>query len=133
MDNKEKLAATGPTTNEKMRMVAHWLHDKKGRYVTAMDVAGLSTVTEGLVLCTAGSVRHAKALADHVLDMAAENDMPYLGMEGYKTSGWVLVDLNDVLVHIFQDDSRGFYNLEGLWSEATILDLGLDDEEEDED
>lgn len=133
MDNKEKLAVTGPTTPEKMRMVAHWLHDKKGRHVTAMDVAGLSTVTEGLVLCTAGSVRHAKALADHVLDMAAENDMPYLGMEGYKTSGWVLVDLNDVLVHIFQDDSRGFYNLEGLWSEATILDLGLEDDEEDED
>lgn len=133
MDNKEKLAVTGPTTPEKMRMVAHWLHDKKGRQVTAMDVAGLSTVTEGLVLCTAGSVRHAKALADHVLDMAAENDMPYLGMEGYKTSGWVLVDLNDVLVHIFQDDSRGFYNLEGLWSEATILDLGLEDDEEDED
>ena len=133
MDNKEKLAVTGPTTPEKMRMVAHWLHDKKGRHVTAMDVAELSTVTEGLVLCTAGSVRHAKALADHVLDMAAENDMPYLGMEGYKTSGWVLVDLNDVLVHIFQDDSRGFYNLEGLWNEATILDLGLDDDEEDED
>jgi len=87
LDNKEKLAVTGPTTPEKMRMVAHWLHDKKGRHVTAMDVAELSTVTEGLVLCTAGSVRHAKALADHVLDMAAENDMPYLGMEGYKTSG----------------------------------------------
>lgn len=133
MDNKEKLAATGPTTPEKMRMVAHWLHDKKAENITAMDVAGLSTVTEGLVLCTAGSVRHAKALADHVLDMASENKMPYMGMEGYKTSGWVLLDLNDVLVHIFQDDSRGFYNLEGLWNEAEILELDLPDAEEDED
>lgn len=135
LENKEKLAATDPVAVEKMRMVAGWLYDKQARRITAMDVAGLCSVTEGLVLCTAGSVRHAQALADHVLDMAGENGMAYLGMEGYKGGGWILVDLNDVLVHVFLEDSRGFYNLEGLWSEAAFLelDLGEDDEEAGDD
>ena len=129
MDNKDNLAAMDPSTPEKMRIVAGWLYDKQARHITAMDVGGLCTVTEGLVLCTAGSVRHAQALADYVLDMASENGMSYMGMEGYKNSNWVLLDLNDVLVHIFLEDSRGFSKLEGLWSEAEFLDLDLTDDE----
>lgn len=133
LDNKEKLASTGPGTEEKMRIVASWLHDKKGRDITAMNVEGICSITEGVVLVTASSVRHGQALADHVLDMCNENKIPFNGMEGYKTGTWVLVDLNDVLVHVFQPESRGFYNLEGLWSEAPALELDLPEDDEDGD
>ncbi|GAB6178240.1 ribosome silencing factor [Desulfobaculum senezii] len=112
-------------TVETMKRVAVWLDEKKGRDVVALDVAGLCSITEGLVVVTAGSVKHAQALADHVLDRSGEEGVEYLGMEGYKTGGWILVDLNDVLVHIFQDDTRGFYNLEGLWAEAEKVELDL--------
>ncbi len=109
-----------------MRLVAQWLHDKKALDITALDVAGLCSVAEGLVLATARNVRQAQALADHVLKTAGESGISYLGMEGYRTGTWVLLDLNDVLVHIFQEDSRRFYNLEGLWADAAALDLGLE-------
>lgn len=109
-----------------MRLVAGWLHDKKALDIVALDVAGLCSVAEGLVLATARNVRQAQALADHVLKTAGESGISYLGMEGYRTGTWVLLDLNDVLVHVFQEDSRRFYNLEGLWADAAALDLGLE-------
>lgn len=109
-----------------MRLVAGWLHDKKALDIMALDVAGLCSVAEGLVLATARNVRQAQALADHVLKTAGESGISYLGMEGYRTGTWVLLDLNDVLVHVFQEDSRRFYNLEGLWADAAALDLGLE-------
>jgi ribosome-associated protein len=108
-----------------MLRVAGWLHAKKALDIVALDVSGLCSVAEGQVLATARNVRQAQALADHVLKSAGEVGISYLGMEGYRTGTWVLVDLNDVLVHVFQEDSRRFYNLEGLWADAASLELEL--------
>ncbi|BBD07854.1 ribosome silencing factor [Desulfovibrio ferrophilus] len=133
MDNKQKLQNLGPNTEDKMRIVARWLHEKQGKDIKALNVEGICSITEGVVLATANNLRHGQALADFVLDMCDENKIPFSGMEGYKTGTWLLVDLNDVLVHIFQGESRGFYNLEGLWSEAPELELDLPEDEDDED
>ncbi|NJB66621.1 ribosome-associated protein [Desulfobaculum xiamenense] len=114
-----------PGTVEKMKIVAEWLDEKKGRDIMAMNVSGLCSITEGLVVVSAGSVKHGQALADTLLDRCGEVRWEYLGMEGYQSGGWILVDLNDVLVHIFQEDSRTFYNLEGLWAEAERVELEL--------
>jgi ribosome-associated protein len=57
--------------------------------------------------------------------MCGRADGVYLGMEGYQAGSWILLDLNDVLVHVFQDGSRSFYNLEGLWAEAREVELAL--------
>ena len=76
-------------------------------------------------MASAASVRQAQALADHVLACCGDHGFSYLGMEGYRTGQWVLVDLNDVLVNIFQEDQRSFYNLEGLWSEGKPIPLSL--------
>ena len=107
----------------KARLLARWLTDKQARDVAAMDVEGLCAITEYLVVATARSKRQAKALADHLLQRLGEEHLEYLGMEGYAEGEWVLVDANDVIVHIFQEEQRGFYNIEGLWSEARALDL----------
>lgn len=113
------------STVDKLKVVAEWLDEKKGRDIVAMDVTGLCSIAEGLLVVTAGSIKHAQALADYVLDRSGEEGIEYLGMEGYKSGGWILVDLNDVLLHIFQQDNRGFYNLEGLWAESEEVELTL--------
>lgn len=122
---KTQAAAIDPATVDKMRTLAGWLHEKQARGLTALDVAGLCDIAEGVVIATAGSVRHAQALADHVLDRAGKDSADYLGMEGYKAGTWVLIDMNDVLVHVFQETARGFYNIEGLWAEAREVPLDL--------
>ncbi|MFP5259742.1 MAG: ribosome silencing factor [Acidobacteriota bacterium] len=109
----------------KAARVAAWLHEKKAKDIKAVDVTGLSPICEAMVMASAASVRQAQALADHVLACCGDHGFSYLGMEGYRTGQWVLVDLNDVLVNIFQEDQRSFYNLEGLWSEGKPIPLSL--------
>jgi len=110
-------------TPDKVRLVAAWLLEKKASDLVAFDVARLCTVTEAMLVATAANVRQAQALADHVLARCGEAGVPFLGMDGFKTGQWILVDLNDVLVHIFQEDARQFYNIEGLWAEGAPIAL----------
>lgn len=117
MKKREKRFAD-IASEEKARKMASWLEDKKAEDVMVMDVQGQSPITEFVVLATAGSPRHAKGLASHVLDMMGEENFEYLGMEGQDEGHWVLVDCNDVLVNIFMGEHRAQFNLEGLWAEA---------------
>lgn len=114
----------------KAREVAMWLREKKAAEVAAFDLSGLSAVTESMVIATARSARHAQGLADYLLQKAGEDKLEMLGMEGYEAGQWILVDLNDVLVHIFQEDNRKKFNLEGLWSDAAVIALPPEEEEE---
>lgn len=114
---------TSIPTSEKVRRVATWLLEKKAKDLTALDVSAVCTVTEAMIVATAGNVRQAQTLADHVLARCGEENISFLGMDGYKTGQWILVDLNDVLVHIFMDEARQFYNIEGLWAEGKDIPL----------
>lgn len=103
---------------EKARILAARFQAKQAREVRALDVRGLSSVSEAILVATAKSLRQAKALADDVLECCGEHGFGYLGMEGYQGAEWILLDLNDVVVHVFQEEIRHFYNLEGMWAEA---------------
>ncbi|EFL51942.1 iojap-like protein [Solidesulfovibrio fructosivorans JJ]] len=108
---------------QKAIMVAGWLAEKKAKDILALDVAPINPVCEAMVVASAVSARQAKALADHVLEQCGAHGFSYLGMEGYRHGQWVLLDLNDVMVHIFQEELRPFYNIEGLWSEGERIAL----------
>jgi ribosome-associated protein len=73
-------------------------------------------------------MKHAQALADAVLARSAESSIEFLSMEGYQTGEWILMDLNDVLIHIFQSELREFYNIEGMWSEAPRIEPDIEPE-----
>ena len=111
------------TAAAKAVVVAGWLAEKKAKDILALDVAPFNPVCEAMVVASAVSARQARALADHVLEQCGERGFSYLGMEGYRNGQWVLLDLNDVMVHIFQEDLRPFYNIEGLWSEGKRIPL----------
>lgn len=107
---------------EKTAKVAQWLTDKQASKIVLLNVAGLCSITDHIVVCSARSVKHAQSLADHLLEKCNEENIEFLGMEGRPTGEWVLVDMNDVIVHVFQDDVRDHYNIEGMWSEAERTD-----------
>ena len=120
-----KLTDANISPAHKAARVASWLYEKKAKNIQAVDVTGLSPICEAMVMASAQSIRQAQALADHILACCGDHGFSYLGMEGYRTGQWVLVDLNDVVVNIFQEDQRSFYNLEGLWSEGKPIALSL--------
>lgn len=108
---------------KKIQFLSACLHEKNGENIEAIDLSGLSGITEAILLVSGKNIRHVQALADYVLTELAERNMPYLGMEGYRGGLWILIDCNDILVHIFQESSREFYNLEGLFAEQKRIEL----------
>ena len=81
-----------------------------------VDVRGLSSVMDFLVIASGNSSRHIKSLADNVVVKAKAAGCPPIGVEGENAADWVLVDLGDVVVHVMQPAARSFYDLERLWS-----------------
>ncbi|MDK2956907.1 MAG: hypothetical protein PWQ57_2403 [Desulfovibrionales bacterium] len=109
-------------TREKAQLAAYWLDQAKAANVVALDVEGVCPIAEAMVIATASSARHAKGLADRLTELFSEHNLEFLGIEGFRGGEWILLDCNDVVVHIFQDETRRLYDLEGLWSEAKNID-----------
>lgn len=112
--------STAPTTDKVKAMVA-WLDDKKGRDILALDLSKENSLSEAVVIVTAASARHGQGLAEHVLQAARKENYEYLRMEGNTVGQWILLDFNDVIVHIFQQDTRLLFRLDDLWPAAAVL------------
>ncbi len=97
--------------------------DRKAEDLVALDVRGLTSFADVFLLATGRSTRQVRSIADAVEEAAiALGDKP-LGIEGYDEGRWILLDLGDVIVHVFHNEVRDFYDLERLWSEAPALEL----------
>ena len=97
-------------------MVVDALDDIKAQDIVKLDVRGLTTVTDYMIVASGTSKRHVKGLVDNVTEKAKEAGRRPIGVEGEDGGEWVLLDLDDVLVHVMLPKVREFYNLEKLWS-----------------
>ncbi len=101
------------------------LSDKKGEDLKLLEVKDITVVADYFLICTATSNTHVKALCDeveHRLDLAGE---PMRRREGQRSDTWVLLDYGCVIVHVFTEDTRKFYDLERLWNDATPIALDI--------
>lgn len=100
-------------------LVIDALEDLKGVDIKVLDVTGMTSITDRMVVVSGTSTRHVKSLAEHVVLKAKEAGNPPLGVEGEQAAEWVLIDLGDVVVHVMLPPVRAFYALEKLWSVGT--------------
>jgi ribosome-associated protein len=103
------------TTDQLHQLVVSSLEDFKASDILVIDVSGKSPLTECMIIASGNSTRHVKSMADNLLVKAKASGNPPLGVEGAREGEWVLVDLNDVIVHLMLPQTRAFYNLEKLW------------------
>jgi ribosome-associated protein len=94
------------------------IEDIKGFDISVMDVRKLTNITNFMIVASATSSRQAKAIADNVREKIKEKGYAIRSTEGEKDGEWVLVDLEDIVVHIMVPATRAYYNLEQLWSET---------------
>ncbi|MGM9521629.1 MAG: ribosome silencing factor [Oscillospiraceae bacterium] len=99
------------------------LDAKKAENVRMLETSSITVLADYFIICTASSTTHIKTLADEVDKALSEKGEPPIRTEGYRSGGWVLVDFGCVVVHIFTDETRKFYNLEHLWSDAPQVDV----------
>ncbi|GAB6888391.1 ribosome silencing factor [Desulfothermus okinawensis JCM 13304] len=105
-------------TDYKVQSIANWLIEKKAKDIISIDISDFGSITDVIIVASSVNIRHNQALADFVLEKVSENRWEYLGMEGYKAGSWILIDLNEIIVHLFLEETREFYNIEGLWRGA---------------
>lgn len=100
---------------------------KKANRVKILDVHKQTSMTDFFVICSGNSDVQVKAITDYIVDEIAAVERPY-NREGYATREWILLDYINVVVHIFHDASRDYYDLERLWIDATITELADDEQ-----
>lgn len=113
------------TTDQLQQLVVSSLEDFKAIDILVIDVADKSPLTERMVIASGNSTRHVKSMAEELIVKAKAADSPPLGVEGAREGEWVLVDLNDVIVHVMLPQTRAFYNLEKLWEASADHRSGL--------
>jgi ribosome-associated protein len=114
---------SGLERRRKALLVAQAAREKLAEEVVALDVRDAVSFADTFIIATGRSDRQVRAIGDAIAEaLAQENEEP-LGVEGYEEGRWLLMDLGDVVVHIFQPDARRHYDLERLWSEAQPLDV----------
>lgn len=99
------------------------LDAKQAKDITVLHTSDITVLADYFVICTATSSTHVKTLTDEVDRALSEQGEPPIRREGYRGGGWILLDFGCVIVHIFQQDMREFYNLEHLWSDAEEVPL----------
>jgi ribosome-associated protein len=92
--------------------------DKKARDVLVLDLQGLTTITDYFVICSGESTTQVKAITEEIEERFHAEGVKPLGIEGLSHGHWVLMDYNDVIIHIFEEETRKFYELEKLWIDA---------------
>lgn len=103
--------------SELLQLTEHTLSEKLAENIVAIDMRTVNPFTDWFVICTARNLRHASSLADDVAEAAQKAGFDLRTREGAEGSTWILVDLNEVVVHIFTDEARAMYRLENLWAD----------------
>lgn len=111
------------TDIEVMETAVKALDSKKGRKINVLKVDDLTILGNYFVICSATSTTQVKALADEVEFKLGEKGVQPKNIEGYQSKTWIVLDYIDVIVHVFMEDQRDFYQLEHLWADGTPVDI----------
>lgn len=118
--------------NELAQTIAGILYEKKAQNIVALDVTGMTVITDCMVIASGRSTLQVKALADEVEDQMAEQGMEPIRKEGQQEGRWVVLDYGTVLVHVFHTEEREFYRLDKLWEQdGNRIPLPFDGQDED--
>ena len=93
---------------------------KRAEDIVVLNMKGISLVADYFVICHGNSDKQVQAIAREIKDKVEEQEYSIKRMEGFDEARWALVDIGDIVVHVFHKDERGYYNLERLWGDATF-------------
>lgn len=111
------------TSLEQARKIVQVMDSKKAKDIRLIKIEGISSLGDYFVVASASNTTQVKAIADEVEDEMTKLGLEPNRVEGRQSAQWILMDYYDVMIHVFLDEARSFYNLERLWSDAPQLDI----------
>ena len=113
------------TIQQIMDVACSAAEDKRARDITVLDISPISTLCDYFIICSGGSSTQVKAIAENILEKLSDHGILPKRREGLREGSWILLDYGDVVVHIFQEEQRYFYNLERLWGDAEVVNVSV--------
>ncbi len=107
-------------SKEMLNKVLEILEEKKAKDISVIDIDKVSILADSFVICSGTSTTHIKTLADEVEVKMGEMKYRLYHKEGYNSGRWILLDYGEIVVHIFHEEDRSFYNLERLWADGVL-------------
>ena len=120
---KRRQVARLTRSSKIFKTILHAIQEKKGTHIISLDLRKIpEAVSDFFIICTAGSNTQSKAIAEYVEEQVRKvcGEAPFKH-EGFQAAQWVLIDYVNVVVHVMQEESRNFYRLEDLWSDAPAI------------
>ena len=114
-----EAAPSAPSLDQLLQLVLSSLEDFKAIDIQEIDVSPQNPLADRFVIASGSSTRHVKSMAENLVMRAKAAGCPPLGVEGQEQGDWILVDLNDIIVHLMLPQTRAFYNLEKLWEASS--------------
>ncbi len=111
------------TTLEQAKETAKILSEKKGLDIKVIEISDVSVIADYMVIATGNSSTHVKALADEVEEQLDDMGVSVSHIEGYRSNSWILLDYIDIIVHVFSNEAREYYDLERLWEDGKVIDI----------
>lgn len=108
---------------EKLKTIISALEDKKAENIQVIDISEISTVADYFIITNGTNRSQIQAMSDNIQEKLATNGIHPKNIEGYNSANWILLDYSDILVHIFDQESRGFYDLERMWRDGKFVDI----------
>jgi ribosome-associated protein len=122
MDKKKffklRESLSGDVIDEKVRKIVDLILSKKARDIVVIDLQNFEHIADFFIICTADSSTHRKAIIDEIEEKADKIGISILFSDFNPQSPWNIVDTGDIVLHIFEDEARKFYDIEGLWIDA---------------
>ena len=106
-----------------LHLITNSLNDDKAIDIQAIPLAGKSAMADYMVVASGSSSRQVAAMAEHLQFKLKQNDVDIIGMEGMRQADWVLLDANDVIVHLFRPEVREFYGIERMWADGGVEEI----------
>lgn len=110
---------------QKAKLAAQFADDKKAESQLLLDVRGICNFADAFLIVTANSPLHLRAMANHIADELKARGIARPAADGHGSDSWTVLDYGDVIVHLMTEETRGYYNIEGIWGAAPEVALSF--------
>ena len=110
-------------SKEMLKVIIDALQDKKAEDIRVIDISNVSVIADYFVIASGSNTNQIQAMVDNVEEEMFKAGYDDPKVEGYNTASWILLDYNDVIVHVFSEDDRAFYNIERIWRDGKEIDI----------
>jgi ribosome-associated protein len=108
-------------SNEMVKIAYDAMDDKLAKDIQILDIRNISVVADYFLICDGSNRNQVQAIADNVEEELHKAGYHVKSIEGYHTANWILMDFNDIIVHVFHKDDRAFYDLERIWKDGKVV------------